>query len=152
MERFGRIVQDIADGFRVSYDVSVIAVEWVIGVILLVATVVGSATAAMVSAPDLYVYSGNDAVSKRRAAKSELSSRLIADRQVVKKMLRICACLTATWCAIWTFVFSYGAPAGGMAAMLQVIVMPPAVMVLLVGIGLAVTDKRNISGSRQAAE
>ena len=64
MERFGRIVQDIADGFRVSYDVSVIAVEWVIGVILLVATVVGSATAAMVSAPDLYVYSGNDAVSK----------------------------------------------------------------------------------------
>ena len=67
-------------------------------------------------------------------------------------MLRICACLTATWCAIWTFVFSYGAPAGGMAAMLQVIVMPPAVMVLLVGIGLAVTDKRNISGSRQAAE
>jgi hypothetical protein len=151
MKRFGRIMQDIADGFRVSYDVSVMAVEWMLGVISLVATVVGSATAA-VSAPDLYIYSGNNTGSKQRAAKSELSSRLIADRRAVKKMLRICAYLTATWCAVWTFVFSYGPPAGGMATMLQVIVMPPAVMALLVGIRLAVTDKRNISGSRQAAE
>jgi hypothetical protein len=36
--------------------------------------------------------------------------------------------------------------------MLQVIAIPPAVLVLLAGLWLAFTDKQNISGARQAAE
>jgi hypothetical protein len=141
MVRFGRIVQDIAD-------VSVMAIEFLAGVILMVVTVVGSAAAA-VWAPDLDIYSGNDA-PKRRGAKSKRSSRLIADRRLVKKMVLLCASSTVTWCALWIFIFSYGPPAGGMAAMLQVIVVPPAVLVLLAGLRLAVTGKRIISGVRQA--
>jgi hypothetical protein len=130
MGRFGRTMQDIADGFRVSCDKSIMAVEWLIGVVLLVATVAGSAAAAMVWAPDLDIRSGFDARAKQRTARSELSS----ERRVRNKTFRICGFLTALWSAVWTFVFSYGPPAGGMAAMLQVIVIPPAVMVLLVGL------------------
>jgi hypothetical protein len=152
MERLGRIVHDIADGLRVSYHVSVMAVEFLAGVILMVATVAGSAATAAVWAPDLDIYSANDAGRKRPAAQSKLSSRLIADRRVVKKMFRICASLTVMWCALWTFIFSYGAPAGGAAAMLQVIIIPPAVLVLLIGLRLTFTDKQNVSGARQAAE
>jgi hypothetical protein len=96
MVRFGRIVQDIAD-------VWVMAVEFLAGVILMVATVAGSAAA--VWAPDFDSYFGNDA-PKRRAAKSKLSSRLIADRRLVKKMFLLCASLTVMWCALWAFIFS----------------------------------------------
>jgi hypothetical protein len=128
-------MQGIADGFRVSCDKSIMAVEWLIGVILLVATVAGSATAAMVWAPDLDIRSGFDARAKQRTARSELSSER---RRVRNKTIRICGFLTALWCAVWTFVFSYGPPAGGMAAMLQLIVIPPAVMMLLVGLKWAV--------------
>jgi hypothetical protein len=147
MERLGRIVQHIADGFHVSYHVSVMAVEFLTGVILMVVTVAGSAAAA-VWAPDLDIYSGNDA-PKRRAAKSKLWSRMIADRRLVKKMFLLCTSLTVMWCALWTFIFAYGPPAGGTTAMLRVIVIPPAVLVLLAGLRLAVTDKRNISGRRK---
>jgi hypothetical protein len=118
MERFGRIVQNIADGFQVSYHVSVMAVEFLAGVILMVTNVAGSAAAAAaVLAPDLDINSANNynPGRKRPAAKSKLWSRLIADRRVVKKMFRICASLTVMWCALWTFIFSYGAPAGGAA-------------------------------------
>jgi hypothetical protein len=128
MERFGRIMQDL---LRVSYAVSVMAVEWLIGVILMVATVVGSAAAAAVWAPNLDIGSGNDAGPEQRAARSKSSSRLIADRRVRKKMFRIWAYLTMMWCALWTFVFSYGPPAGGTTTMLQVIGIPPAVMLVL---------------------
>jgi hypothetical protein len=65
-------------------------------------------------------------------------------------MFLFCASLTVMWCALWTFIFSYGPPAGGMAAMLRVIIIPPAVLVLLAGLRLAVTGKRIISGVRQA--
>jgi hypothetical protein len=51
MERFRRIVQDIANAFRVCCNHSVIAVEWMIGVILLVANVVGSACRKHTSCP-----------------------------------------------------------------------------------------------------
>jgi hypothetical protein len=52
----------------------------------------------------------------------------------------------ALWCTLWSFIFSYGLPAGGMAAMLEVMSIPPAVLVLLAGLRLAVTGKRVISG------
>jgi hypothetical protein len=140
MERFGRIMQDL---LRVSYAVSVMAVEWLIGVILMVATVVGSAAAA-VSAPNLDISSGYDAGPEQRAARSVSSSRSIADRRVRKKMFRICAYLTVMWCALWTFVFSYGTPAGGQATVLQVIAIPPAVLlVLIIGLGWAITGRLN---------
>jgi hypothetical protein len=140
MVRFGRIVQDIAD-------VSVMAVEFLTGVILMIVTIAGSAAAAAVWAPDLDIYPCNDA-PKRPAAKS--TSRLVADRRFVKKMFLFCASLTVMWCTLWTFIFSYGPPAGGTATMLQVIAIPPAVLVLLAGLRLAVTGKRVISGVRQA--
>jgi hypothetical protein len=81
MERFSRILQHIADKFHVSYQVSVMALQFLTGVILMVATVAGSAATAAVWAPDLDIYSGHD-TAKRRAANSKLSSRLIKDRRL----------------------------------------------------------------------
>jgi hypothetical protein len=116
--------------------------------ILMIVTVAGSAAAAAVWAPDVDIYPGNDA-PKRPAAKS--TSRSVADRQLVKKMFLFCASLTVMWCTLWTFIFSYGPPAGGTAAMLEVMLIPPAVLVLLAGLRLAVTGKRVISGVRQTS-
>jgi hypothetical protein len=51
------------------------------------------------------------------------------------------------WCALWTFIFSYGPPAGGVAVMAQIIVIPPVVLVLLAGLRLAAKN-----GSSQEIE
>ena len=124
------------------------AVEFLTGVILIIVTVAGSAAAAAVWKPDLDIYPGNDA-PKRPAAKS--TSRSVADRRLVKKMFLFCASLTVVWCTLWTFIFSYGLPAGGTAVMLEVTIIPPAVLVLLAALRLAVTGKRVVLGVRQAA-
>jgi hypothetical protein len=148
MKRFGCIMQDL---LRVSYEVLVMTVEWIIGVILMVATVVGSAAAA-VSAPNLNIGSGNDAGPEQRAPRSKPSSRSIADRRVRKKVFRTCAYLTVTWCALCTFVFSYGPPAGGTTTMLQVIAIPPAVLfVFIISLRRGVTGRMN-SAPRHPAE
>jgi hypothetical protein len=148
MKRFGRVVQDL---LRVTYDVSAMTVEWLIGVILMVATVVGSAAAAA-RAPNLDIGSGNDAGPEQRAPRSKPSSRSIAGRRVRKKMFRTCAYLTVTWCALCTFVFSYGPPAGGTTTMLQVIAIPPAVLlVFIISLGRGVTRRPN-SAPRHLAE
>jgi hypothetical protein len=139
------------DRLCVSYDVSVMAVEWLVGVILMIATVVGAAAAAA-WAPNLGFGSGSDPGTEQRTPRSKPSATFIVDRRVRKKMFRICAYLTVMWCAVWTFVFSYGPPAGGTGMMMQVIAIPPAVLlVLIIGLGWSVTGRLN-SAPRHPAE
>ena len=132
MVRFGRIMQGIKDGFRYA---SAMAAEWLIGVIWMVATVVWSAALA-IRTPNIDVFPGNDAGSEKRAARSDSSSGSVVDRRVHRKVFRVWAYLTMMWCALWIFVFSYGLPAGGQATALQVIAIPPAVLLFVLIIGL----------------
>jgi hypothetical protein len=143
MVRLGIIMQGIKDGFRYA---SAMAAEWLVGVIWMVATVVWSAALA-IRAPNLDICPGNDAGSEKRAARSESSSGSVADRRVRKKVFRVWAYLTAMWCALWIFVFSYGLPAGGQATALQVIAVPPAVLLLVLIIGL----RRAVNGRLNSA-
>jgi hypothetical protein len=128
MVRFGSMMRGIKDGFHYA---SVMAAERLVGVIWMVATVVWSAALA-IRAPNFDIYPGNDSGSKKRAAKSGS----VADRRVRKKVFRVWAYLTVMWCALWIFVFSYGLPTGDQATALQVIAIPPVVLLFVLIIGL----------------
>lgn len=149
MVRFGRILQGIKYGLRYA---SVMAAEWLVGVIWMVATVVWSAALA-IGTPNIDIFPGNDAGSEKRVAKLETWSGPVADRRVRKKLFRVWAYLTVMWCALWIFVFSYGLPAGDQATALQVIIIPPAVLlfVLIIGLRRAVNGKLD-SPSPHSAE
>jgi hypothetical protein len=141
MVRFGSMMHGIKDGFHYA---SVMAAEWLVGVVWMVATVVWSAALA-IRAPNLDIYPDNDAGSKKRAARSESSSGSVADRRVRKKVFRVWAYLTVMWCAPWIFVFSYGLPTGDQATALQLIAIPPAMLlfVLIIGLRRAVNGRLN---------
>jgi hypothetical protein len=149
MVRFRSMMHGIKDGFHYA---SVMAAEWLVGVVWMVATVVWSAALA-IRAPNLDIYPDNDAGSKKRAARSGSSSGSVADRRVRKKVFRVWAYLTVMWCALWIFVFSYGLPTGDQATALQVIAIPPAVLlfVLIIGFRRAVNGRLN-SPSLHSAE
>jgi hypothetical protein len=143
MVGFGRILQGIKYGLRYA---SEMAAEWLVGVIWMVATIVWSAALA-IRTPNIDIFPGNDAGSEKRAARSETWSGSVADRRVRKKLFRVWAYLTVMWCALWIFVFSYGLPAGDQATALQVIAIPPAVLLFVLIIGL----RRAVNGRLDSA-
>ena len=77
----------------------------------------------------------------------EDQSGSVADRRVRKKVFRVWAYLTVMWCAPWIFVFSYGLPTGDQATALQLIAIPPAMLLFVLIIGL----RRAVNGRLKSA-